>query len=91
MTFAVFDKRIKEAAKLARVEIPPAHGFRIGGTTEWLLRGLPFDVVRTLGRWSSDAFRLYLRKHAEIIAPYIQDRDEAFRQFVRATELPPVR
>ncbi|PPQ85593.1 hypothetical protein CVT24_012293, partial [Panaeolus cyanescens] len=46
---------------------------RIGGVLEFLLRGIPFDVVKELGRWSSNAFSIYLRKHAAILAPYIQD------------------
>jgi hypothetical protein len=34
------------------------HLFRIGGTAE-LLRGVPPDVVKMLGRWKSDAFLAY--------------------------------
>lgn len=37
------------------------HGIRIGGTLEYLLRGVPFESVKTMGRWSSDAFLIYLR------------------------------
>ena len=37
------------------------HSFRIGGTTELLLRGIPPDVVKTLGRWASDSFLTYWR------------------------------
>jgi hypothetical protein len=37
------------------------HGFRIGGTTELLLRGIAPHVVQALGRWSSDAFLRYWR------------------------------
>ncbi|KAG2057448.1 hypothetical protein BDR06DRAFT_179454 [Suillus hirtellus] len=49
------------------------HGIRIGGTLEYLLRGVPFETVKTMGRWNSDSFLLYLRKHAVILAPYLQD------------------
>jgi hypothetical protein len=87
----VFDDRVKRAARAANVTIPPAHGFRIGGTTEWLLRGLPFAVVQEIGRWDSQAYRKYLRKHAEILAPYIQDREATFREFAVLTEMPPNR
>ncbi|THH29295.1 hypothetical protein EUX98_g4898 [Antrodiella citrinella] len=52
------------------------HSFRIGGTLEYLLRGVPFEVVKTLGRWSSNAFQIYLRKHAQILAPYIQNHPD---------------
>ncbi|KAG2053677.1 hypothetical protein BDR06DRAFT_840679, partial [Suillus hirtellus] len=37
------------------------HSFRIGGTTELLLRGVPPHIVKVLGRWSSDAFLRYWR------------------------------
>lgn len=50
------------------------HSFRIGGTTELLLAGVPPDVVKAMGRWSSDAFHKYWRsledlapRHAEFI------------------------
>ena len=49
------------------------YGIQIGGTLEFLLHGVPFDVVKSLGWWSSDALSLSLRQHAIIIAPYIQD------------------
>lgn len=54
------------------------HSFRIGGTTELLLRGVPPHIVKTLGRWSSDAFLRYWRcleelapLHAELIGPRV--------------------
>ena len=47
------------------------HGIRIGGMLEFLLRGVPFDVTKSLGQWSSDAFSMYLCQHAIIITPYI--------------------
>ncbi|TFK20046.1 hypothetical protein FA15DRAFT_682711 [Coprinopsis marcescibilis] len=37
------------------------HSFRIGGTTELLLAGVPPDVVKAMGRWSLDAFLRYWR------------------------------
>jgi len=59
------------------------HGIRIGATLEYLLRGVPFDVVKSLGRWASEAFVLYLRQHAVILAPYIQNHPilDAFTRF----------
>ncbi|KAF8886363.1 hypothetical protein BD779DRAFT_1611783 [Infundibulicybe gibba] len=44
------------------------HSFRIGGTTKLLVAGVPPDVVRAMGRWSSDAFLRYWRS-LELIAP----------------------
>lgn len=54
------------------------HCFRIGGTTELLLRGVPPDVVRLMGRWSSDSFLRYWREldsiaplYAELLKPFV--------------------
>jgi len=55
-----------------------------------LLRGVPFDVVKAIGRWASDAFRLYLRKHAQILAPYMQAVPSLHEHFIRYS-MPPVR
>ncbi|KAF7365423.1 putative reverse transcriptase domain protein [Mycena venus] len=38
------------------------HSFRIGGTTELLLAGVHPDVVKVMGRWQSDAFKVYWRR-----------------------------
>ncbi|KAL1939608.1 hypothetical protein VTO73DRAFT_9641 [Trametes versicolor] len=68
------------------------HSFRICGTLEYLLRGLSFETVKAIGRWKSDAFTLYLRKHAQILAPYLQDEDKLLERFSQLTiQLPPVR
>jgi hypothetical protein len=65
------------------------HGLRIGGTLEYLLRGIPFNVVQSMGQWKSDAFQLYLRKHAQIMAPYLQADPTINLQFVRIAMPPP--
>ncbi|PPR07523.1 hypothetical protein CVT24_007135 [Panaeolus cyanescens] len=44
------------------------HSFRIGGTSQLLASGIPPDVVKTMGRWSSDTFLRYWR-HMDRIAP----------------------
>lgn len=82
--------RLKSAAAAASVRLPPGHSIRIGSTTEYLLRGVPFDVMRAKGRWASDAFLKYLRKHAEIMAPYIQANPALLAEFIRLA-MPPVR
>ncbi|KAH6871174.1 hypothetical protein BKA70DRAFT_1131129 [Coprinopsis sp. MPI-PUGE-AT-0042] len=38
----------------------------------WCICCIPFNVVKTMGRWSSHAFSLYLQMHASILALYIQ-------------------
>ncbi|KAG2338396.1 hypothetical protein BDR05DRAFT_978145 [Suillus weaverae] len=50
-----------------------AHGLQIGGTLEYLLCGVPFENVKTMGRWGSDTFVGYLWKHALVMAPFLQD------------------
>ncbi|KIJ09016.1 hypothetical protein PAXINDRAFT_17891 [Paxillus involutus ATCC 200175] len=58
-------KRIDSIAK-AHPDLPDlkGHSLRIGGTLHYLLNGVPFNVVKTMGRWSSESFTLYLRHHA---------------------------
>ena len=65
------------------------HGLCIGGTLKYLLRGIPFDVVQSMGRWKSDAFYLYLREHAQILAPYLQAKPATNLEFVRIAMPPP--
>lgn len=72
LTKAAFLARIHKAAEEKGLPKLQGHGIRIGATLEYLLRGVPFDVVQVLGRWKSEAFLIYLRKHAEIMAAYLQ-------------------
>jgi hypothetical protein len=48
------------------------HCFRIGGTTELLILGIPPDIVKATGRWSSDSFLRYWRSLEEIAPRYIR-------------------
>ncbi|KAG2124421.1 hypothetical protein DEU56DRAFT_744548, partial [Suillus clintonianus] len=83
-------KRLASVAQTASLPDLKGHGLRIGGTLEYLLRGVPFDVVKSMGRWSSDAFTIYLRDHAVVIAPYIQALTPALEPLSRPS-MPPVR
>ena len=47
------------------------HGFRAGGTTELICRGLPPYIVQMIGRWSSDAFEEYIRRHPLVMNAYL--------------------
>ncbi|KAG2063904.1 hypothetical protein BDR04DRAFT_1130966 [Suillus decipiens] len=82
-------KRLATVTAAAKLPDLKGHGLRIGGTLEYLLRGVPFDVVKTMGRWSSEAFTIYLREHATVLAPYIQ-ASPALEPFTCYT-MPPVR
>lgn len=72
LTKKFFLDTVSQAARSAGMEALQGHGIRIGGTLEYLLRGVPFETVKAMGRWRSDSFLLYLRKHAQVISPYIQ-------------------
>jgi len=72
LTKSKFLQVLTIAAKAAGLDPLQGHGIRIGSTLEYLMRGTPFDVMKVKGRWASDAFLTYLRKHAQILAPYMQ-------------------
>ena len=89
---AEFLKRLKSATRDFKFEgpEPKGHSLHIGGTLFYLLHGRSFEVVKLLGRWKGDSYRLYLRKHATIMAPYLQHDPELFRH-LHTIILPPVR
>ncbi|KAG2365299.1 hypothetical protein BDR07DRAFT_1481570 [Suillus spraguei] len=43
---------------------------------------IPFEVVKMKGRWASDAFQLYLQKHAQILAPHMQAVPNLHEEFI---------
>ena len=90
LTKTKFLVELAKAARAAGLEPLQGHGIRIGLTLEYLLRGVPFNVMKVKGRWSSDAFVLYLRKHVQILAPYIQAVPAVHDTFVCLT-MPAVR
>ncbi|KAL7282059.1 hypothetical protein ACG7TL_003527 [Trametes sanguinea] len=92
LTRRAFLARVKVAALGIGLPNVSGHSLRIGGTLEYLLRGLSFETVKAIGRWKSEAFTLYLRKHAQVLAPYLQDNQEVLGELSRRTiQLPPVR
>ena len=58
LTKTKFIQRVASAARAAGLEPLQGHGIRIGATLEYLLRGVPFDVMKAKGWWASDAFQL---------------------------------
>ena len=49
------------------------HSFHIGGTTELLITGIPPDVVRVTGHWSSESFLRYWRSLEDLTLHYISN------------------
>lgn len=85
LTKPIFLRTLAAAAKEAGLDPRQGHGIRIGSTLEYLLRGVPFDVMKAKGRWASDAFLIYLTKHAQILAPYMQAVPEVHENFIKIT------
>lgn len=81
LTKMIFIRTITAAAEAAEIPSIRGHAFQIEGTLEYLLQGFSFETVKIKGRWSSDAFLVYLHHHAEVMAPYMQAKDELHTQF----------
>ena len=90
LTKTEFIRTVAAAARAAGLDPRQGHGIRIGSTLEYLLRGTPFEVMKVKGRWASDAFLIYLTKHAQILAPYMQAVPEVHENFIRLT-MPQIR
>ncbi|KAH7869993.1 uncharacterized protein C8R40DRAFT_1000134, partial [Lentinula edodes] len=53
LTKSAFICRIQKIAQARGLPVIQGHGIRIGATLEYLLRGVPFDAIRVIGRWKS--------------------------------------
>lgn len=42
------------------------HSFRIGFATDACIKGMSSEKIKLLGRWKSDAFKLYIRQYGQI-------------------------
>ena len=82
--------RIAAIAKLCSLSNLKGHSLRIGGTLFYLLKGIPFDVVKVMGSWAGEAFTLYLRHHTLVLTPFLQEDRRALENFNRIA-MPPVR
>ncbi|KAG6331199.1 hypothetical protein ID866_7889 [Astraeus odoratus] len=90
LTWQVIISKLKKVAKAASFQSVHGHGIRIGATLEYLLWGVPFEVMKVKGWWASDTFQLYLQQHNQILAPYIQAMPpETALDFTRIA-MPPV-
>jgi hypothetical protein len=43
------------------------HSIRSGGATSLALAGIPDNIIQGMGRWSSDSFKIYIRKHPVVL------------------------
>lgn len=50
------------------------HSFRAGGATYFASIGWPDDHIQALGRWSSEAFRIYIRKTPAVLQALLHAR-----------------
>ena len=83
LTKRTFERWVATAAKNTGLLPLQGHSIWIGSTLEYLLRGLPFNVIKVKGRWNSDAFHQYLRDHAMVLGPFMQQaRPEINDQFI---------
>jgi hypothetical protein len=72
LTKSSFLRRCNEIWQLLGYPRTTGHCFRIGGTTELLIAGTPPDVVKTMGRWSSDSFLRYWRSLDDIAPQHVR-------------------
>jgi hypothetical protein len=89
MTRTRFLGHLKQACGRLGVKTPHGHSLRIGGTLELLLRGVPFEVVKTKGRWKGESFQRYLREHSAVLAPYLRAVPDVHEEFRRIAVPPP--
>lgn len=47
------------------------HSMRSGGATRLAQEGVPFNLIQAIGRWSSEAFRTYIRENPTMIRAMI--------------------
>jgi hypothetical protein len=47
------------------------HSLHAGGATALADAGVPTHIIQALGRWSSDAFKIYIRRHPALLAGFL--------------------
>ena len=67
-----FLQRCNQIWSLDQIPFTTGHSFRIGGAAHLLSVGVNPDIVRTLGRWSSDSFLRYWRDQSLIIPNHVR-------------------
>jgi hypothetical protein len=85
LTKKTFIPHLAQAAHDAGEEPLQGHSIWIRATLKYLLHGIPFETMKVLGHWASDAFHLYLCKHAQILTPYLQAIPELHLAVIQGT------
>jgi hypothetical protein len=47
------------------------HSLRAGGATALAEAGIPPHMIQAIGRWSSEAFQIYIRQHPVVLAAHL--------------------
>ena len=54
------------------------HSLRAGGATALAEAGIPPHIIQAIGRWSSDAFQIYIRRHPVFLAALLYSSSRWF-------------
>ena len=69
-----FRENVRSALQRAGIDHSrySGHSFRIGAATTAALRGLPDSLIKTLGRWESAAYTVYIRTPRETLCSVLE-------------------
>lgn len=76
-----FISRITAIAKHCDLTDLKGHSLHISGTFFYLLKGVPFDIVKVMGRWAGEAFTLYLCHHILVLTFFLQANQPVLEAF----------
>jgi hypothetical protein len=62
------------------------HSLRAGGATALAEAGIPPHMIQAIGRWSSEAFQIYIRQHPVVLAAHLYGSPpQLLRYFIALT------
>ncbi|KAJ7594802.1 hypothetical protein C8J56DRAFT_777793 [Mycena floridula] len=82
LTKSAFIEGLTKVVHAAGLDPLQGHGIQISSTLEYLLQSTPLEAVKLKGRWQSDAFHVYLHRHAQIMAIYMQGSSAIHEAFI---------